>query len=416
MIVRDEFYMSAEDASALLGVSLATLYAYVSRKGLRSFPVAGSRKRRYWRSDIEALRRPVAGEVVQQRLAAKTSLTLLTDAGLFYRGRDATLLAETETIESVAALLWNVDPNVFDAPPDQAPAVMPQLLDLLRELPPLDLAMSMLPAIEHENPRTADLSPAGYARTSASLIRWFASIISGHRTVADGPVHRVVARSGAPDGHLDDLVRRALVLAADHELDPTAYVVRAVGNVGGTPYGAALAGLAAGRGQRLRQQRTMATERFVRDVLGSRAPEKEVARLYRLGEPLPGFNPLPEHRRRDPRAQALLAAMREQLRGDDDFRKLELAIAAATDLTGFAPQFILPVIFLGLRLGHLGEPLVFSTPGRMAGWLAQAHEQYLEGTLIRPRAAYVGPLPEGSRPVDRDAGGDRHYLLQSGVP
>lgn len=85
--------------------------------------------------------------------------------------------------------------------------------------------------------------------------------------------------------------------------------------------------------------------------------------------------------------------MREQLGEDASFAKLDRAIAAAADLTACARHFILPVAFLGQQLGYGQEPLAFSAPGRMAGWLAQAQEQYLEGELIRPRAAYVGLLP-----------------------
>lgn len=390
----EELYISAEEAATLLAVAPGTLYAYVSRKGLRSFPVPGTRKRRYWRADIEKLRRtPQAAKSAGQVLARTTALTLLTDAGLFYRGRDAVTLAETETIESVAALLWGVDQDIFASPLDARPTGLPALLDLLSHLSPLDVALSVLPAIEHDNPRSADLSPLGYPRTSASVLRWFAAIIAGQRTASCDPIHLVISRGGAGHGRFDDLVRRTLVLAADHELDPTTYVVRAAGNVGCTPYGAAMAGLVGSRGQRLRHQRTLATSRFVREVTGSPDPAKDVARLYRLGEQIPGFTPHEVHRQHDPRARALLRAMREQLAGDVNFAKLDQAILAAEDLTGNAPHFILPVAFLGQQLGYGLEPLSFSAPGRMAGWLAHAHEQYLEGALIRPRAAYVGPLP-----------------------
>jgi citrate synthase len=397
--VGDDLYMTADAAARMLGVSAGTLYAYVSRKGLRSFPIPGSRKRLYWRADIEALRRPEHPVAASACLARTTSLTLLTDAGLFYRGGDATLMAGSDTLETVAALLWNVDAAVFDGPIDRAPAALPELLRLLAHLPPVDGAISILPTIEHENPRSADLSPSGFSRTSASVLRWFAALIVRGNKASHEPVHRVIARSSVPDGRFDDLVRRTLVLAADHELDPTAYVVRAAGNVGCTPYGAALAGLVASRGQRLRHQRTLATERFVREVVASSEPEKEVARLYRLGEPLPGFTPLVEHSRQDPRAQALLGAMRIQLEDDPDFLRLDRAITAAADLTGVAAHFILPVTFLGLQLGYAGEPLTFSAPGRLVGWLAQALEQYEEGPMIRPRAAYVGVLPAKERGV-----------------
>src|SRR3982074_2056539 len=52
----DNNYLSAEQAAKALNVSLQTLYAYVSRKGVRSVSIPGTRKRRYWKSDIDRLR------------------------------------------------------------------------------------------------------------------------------------------------------------------------------------------------------------------------------------------------------------------------------------------------------------------------------------------------------------------------
>jgi len=42
-------YTTAKEAAAALGVSIPTLYAYVSRGFIRSQGVAGSRNRRYWK-------------------------------------------------------------------------------------------------------------------------------------------------------------------------------------------------------------------------------------------------------------------------------------------------------------------------------------------------------------------------------
>src|SRR5207244_2841078 len=49
-------YWTAKQAADFLGVSLGTLYAYVSRKGIRSAPVPGTREHRYLRTDIEGMR------------------------------------------------------------------------------------------------------------------------------------------------------------------------------------------------------------------------------------------------------------------------------------------------------------------------------------------------------------------------
>ncbi len=53
--MQDDLYVSAEAAAEMLSVSLPTLYAYVSRKKIRSQPVPGTRRSRYWRADIERI-------------------------------------------------------------------------------------------------------------------------------------------------------------------------------------------------------------------------------------------------------------------------------------------------------------------------------------------------------------------------
>src|SRR4030088_188575 len=55
--VRSEaLYITAKEAAAALGVSIPTLYAYVSRGLIRSQGVPAPRNRRYWKVDIDRLR------------------------------------------------------------------------------------------------------------------------------------------------------------------------------------------------------------------------------------------------------------------------------------------------------------------------------------------------------------------------
>jgi citrate synthase len=116
-------YLTAGEAAAYLGITPATLYAYVSRGLLHSEPGGGStRARRYLLADVEAL----ATRKEYRRTPAKAAETALTfglpvldsaitliDGGrLHYRGHDALTLARTRPFEEVAALLWTGD---FDA-------------------------------------------------------------------------------------------------------------------------------------------------------------------------------------------------------------------------------------------------------------------------------------------------------------
>ena len=53
--IEGEFYLTGDEATAMLGVKRPTLYAYVSRGMLRSYRKGVGRERLYRRADIEAL-------------------------------------------------------------------------------------------------------------------------------------------------------------------------------------------------------------------------------------------------------------------------------------------------------------------------------------------------------------------------
>src|ERR1700721_190072 len=104
--------ISAREAAERLGIKLDTLYAYVSRGLLRSMEVASSRERHYDPDEVENFR-PVRGGVrgirpppVMLMPEIDSAICLIENHRVFYRGRDALRLAETATLEEVAALLW----------------------------------------------------------------------------------------------------------------------------------------------------------------------------------------------------------------------------------------------------------------------------------------------------------------------
>src|SRR5918912_3418389 len=115
----EERYLSAGRAAEELGVSLGTLYAYVSRGMIRS-ESAGGRKRRYRAEDVRRLkerkeRRRDPDRVVEGALhwgtpVMESGITRIEDDALYYRGRDVLDLAAGSTIEEVAALIWTGDP------------------------------------------------------------------------------------------------------------------------------------------------------------------------------------------------------------------------------------------------------------------------------------------------------------------
>jgi citrate synthase len=396
-------YITAKEAAAELGVSIPTLYAYVSRGFIRSQSVPGSRNRRYWKVDIDRLKGRRVSEEQQEGVPAvgagteslvnETKITLLTARGLYYRGRDVAELAETETFESVAALLWEADPaTIFTQRLPSAPPSYPKVARSLAELPVLEQAMALFPLIERANPRSYDLSKAGFARTGADLSRWFAAILVKANAPSAAPVHEFIAESlGAPKG-FDDIIRRLLIVVADHELDPTTYAVRATANTGVTPYYAVVTGIIASRGQRLQSGRVEAAARLLDEIISTPDPRDSIVARFRNGEQLVGFDS-PAQDSADPRSAILMDALKKRFGDDVELKRLYRAAETTAEISGARMGTILPAIFVGRKLGLKGQELVLSSLGRMAGWIAHAMEQYHGRTLIRPRTRYTGPLP-----------------------
>jgi citrate synthase len=108
---------------------------------------------------------------------------------------------------------------------------------------------------------------------------------------------------------------------------------------------------------------------------------------------------------RDPRADALKAAIKALVRADGASSRLTLAEAverAALDLLRREkPGRSLETnveFYTAVLLDALGFPAdsftsVFAS-ARMLGWIAHAREQETSGRLIRPRSRYVGPAPK----------------------
>jgi citrate synthase len=394
----DAMYMTAREAAALLEISVQTLYAYVSRKSLRSRAVPGTRARLYWRADIERLlgADAVAHSAVVARpgVSPDSEITLLTKHGLYYRGRDVIDLAESAPFETVAALLWGAEEGAAftpTAPP--VPATYEPVRRLLDGQTPTERAIVLLPLIEYATGRPHDLSPAGFARAGADVLRWTAAILVGADAPRAAPIPQVIAAAlGAPRG-FDDIIRRLLILAADHAIEGTTHVVRALANVGVTPYRAVAAGLMASQGQRLQQLRLTDVSRLLDEILTAPDPRAPIEARHRAGESLASFDAsvYPDG---DPRGAALLRAIEARFGDDADVRRLRQATEAAMALGSRGPNFMLMGLFVGRKLGLVGQEIAIGTIGRTAGWIAHAMEQFYGREMIRPRTTYTGPLPE----------------------
>ena len=422
----DSAYLTATEAAATLGVKPQTLYAYVSRGWIRSEQAGGGRRRRYLRADVLRLRR--RAEVRSNPAAAAhhaftrsegsildSSLTLITEDELYYRGLPATALAGTATFEQVMALLWSGDLHAAVAAPQDASAsaVAPEWLrsdGLLLE--PWFAFQSVLPRLAAADPAAEDLRPAAVRRTGARILRAELACVAGGSPAAEPPpIGRTAQALAAAWGVTDRaraaaLIEPALILLADHELNVSTLAARVAASGRASPYHAVLAGLAAVHGTLHGQASTLVTE-LLRAVGRPERARGVVGDYLRSRRPLHGFGHR-VYRTRDPRAVALMQHLRAAAPGHPALELADALDDAVRDLLVDSPMNVdmaLAVLAAVLDLPAGASETLFIV-ARTAGWVAHALEQYREGNLLRPRARYVGPEPEethGAAPAASDA-------------
>ena len=420
--------LTAEEAADALGVSRSTLYAYVSRGLVRSERSGTDERSRLYRGeDVAALierrenrRRPervAAGALRWGAPVLDSAITLIADGRVHYRGQDVALLARGAELRAVATLLWGVEPPSGS---DGAVAVtsgdglVPPMLETMPPMRLLDRFVLALPIAAARHAGAWDLSPEGAARSGWHILRLFAEVTarSGPHEprgaeawaalpalLGDGaaPSRPAEAASGSGSGsrrdlsRSADLLRAALVLTADHELNVSTFTVRCAASAGSSPYAAVAAGLAALQGTR-HGGVTERVERFMDEAPTGDETAWVAARL-RSGERPPGFGH-PMYPDGDPRARALLDLVQEAHAGSAALARARALADAVEAAAGERPNVDYALTVLARVLGlPAGAPLTIFALGRTIGWIAHAIEQYAAGALIRPRARYIGPLP-----------------------
>jgi citrate synthase len=397
------YYLTATQAADALGVTRATLYAYTSRGQLRSVPVVGRpRERRYYQEDVERLKERKEARRDPSRAAAQglhwggpvleSSITLIHNGTLYYRGRDAMTLAKTSSAEQVAALLWAADEaepeHLFEQPCALGPRQLAQLRTCARE--PATLLQAALPIAAAADLASYDLRPAAVRQTGARIIRLWTAIIARHDWRK--PVHQVLQAAWAPKKDaVADVIRTALVLCADHELNVSAFTARCAASAGASPYDVISAAMATLKGHK----HGGAAERVLALAAESETPKSAravVANRLRRGEGVPGFGH-PLYPSGDPRA-ALLIRLAEAGGDESAWRPLRNLFRAGSALLHEVPNLDggLAAVTRAYRLPDHAPLLLFAL-GRTIGWIAHAIEEYGSGQLIRPRARYTGPPP-----------------------
>jgi len=206
----EERYLTARDAATMLGISLPTLYAYVSRGLIRSAEIGDSRHRRgYVAEDVQRLKN--RQDVRRDPETATThamhwgmpvldsALTRIADGALYYRGREVTELAMTRTLEEVAALLWTGEmtaaDEIFQAAPPIA-LVRERLTRLGGDYPPLQRFALALDLALHDDLAAYDQDNA--TRTGASILKLLAGLLAATDDVS-APIAQIVQRAWLPE-------------------------------------------------------------------------------------------------------------------------------------------------------------------------------------------------------------------------
>ncbi|NUS19058.1 MAG: citrate synthase [Mesorhizobium sp.] len=375
-------WLTREQALQRLNVRPQTLYAYVSRGRIGMKPDdADPRRSQYRADDIAALatrrergRSPQAiaeSAIAWGEPAITTSVSTVLHGRLIYRGKDAVVLSATATLEETAELLWASD----------RPVSFASLTASAARHGGTPTAFARLSALAAEGWPSLGRRPAMLQQDGATATSALAAALGA--APGSEPVHARLAQGWSVDAAGADLIRKALVLLADHELNASTFAARVAASTGAPIAACLLAGLATLTGPRHGGAGAAAIA-LVEDAerLG---PDEAIARWLAHDRPLPGFGH-PLYPEGDPRAEGLFSG----LDIDDGLSQLRKAILAAT---GLHPNidFALAAMTRSLRL-PADAPFRLFALGRSIGWTAHAIEQVTSNRLIRPRARYDGPI------------------------
>jgi citrate synthase len=420
-----EALVDAQEAARILGVKVATLYSYASRRWVRSFPSGRHRQKHYLRDDLERLRHRADARLGHEAVAAgalrwgepvlSSALTEIRPDGPWYRGHSVVELAQAARFEAVAELLWTgvLPATVQPWPRPRVPAGG----RVRAPGNPIDAMLAGLSAARLARYRGHEASTApartrrrrggGTARpvtepSGPELVWTLIGLVAAacgrppSDSLAAPDVASGIQRALGAPARSARLLESTLVACADHELNASSFAARVAASTGADLEACLIAALAAFTGPRHGAE----SARVQALVTEAGRPERARATLLarvRRGEGLPGFG----HRlypAGDPRGGLLLSLAFRQPRPAPALGVLRSLVSEAERLDLGAPNVDVGLLAVAhaLRLPAFAGQVLFCI-GRSAGWVAHVTEQRSSGELLRPRARYVGPRAPGAR-------------------
>ncbi|MGA8658595.1 MAG: citrate synthase family protein [Chthoniobacterales bacterium] len=388
-------YLSAREAANFLQVSKQTLYAYVSRGFLRSDFGKDSRSRLYNRLDLERLKerkriRKHPGAELSEALSwgpplLDSKLSLITNGRLYYRGVATSTLALQRSFWDVASWFWT---GSWGA---QKPLTGDRRHGLVRADPILSFHERLL-EMAATDPLGYDFTPPALVSTGGAILQLFLGCLTRRSNASIARTERNLQRGWCPRlAKAEGVINAALVLCIDHELNPSSFTARVVCSAGANLYEVVSAALCALRGAR----HGGATERstsLLTELRECSSVRKAILKRLRSGVEIPGFGH-PLYPGGDPRAGLLLRLLAEYF--PSEAQPWLRAIAVAEKVIQRPPNIDLALAACARILSlPTGAAFGLFALGRTVGWIGHAAEQHLSGQTIRPRARYVGPLPQ----------------------
>ena len=392
-----DVYLSATEAAEFLGIAKPSLYAYVSRGRVRSQPGADSRSRTYNRLDLEQLRvgkrirnRPQAEVAAALQWGAPlldSSLTLITNDCLYYRGLNALELALSRTFWEVACWFWSGDWDVRPIPAG------PDIRRRKRTSDPFQLQQSWLIERSQSDPLGYQLAMPFAGELGTSIVRQFLAFLT---SAAHPSIEQVALELAAcwckQAGRAERVLNAVLILTLDHEINVSSFASRIVASAGSNLYEVVNAAMCAFSGARHGRASERA-EQFIRELEEAETSLAVIHGRLRSGEEIPGFGH-PLYPGGDPRARLILQLLEEDFPAE--FAKIQTRIKDSERVLRKAANVDMALALVRKVLAlpaHSGFHLF--ALGRTIGWIAHALEQQQSGSLIRPRARYVGVMPGG---------------------
>lgn len=372
-------FLTTEEAARRLGVTVKTLYVYVSRGLIESHREKGTRPSYFSRDDVERLATRPRRRSTLGSWNPESGVTSIRPDGIRYRGELLSTLVD-QPFEDVAEHLWQMERGDWAARP----------LKLPKRLSAIDQVRCGVVIAGSLDTFRSDQRPEAVVIASRRLLAGLAQTLAGpamQLLPADASIARCVAAAlcnGRPSEQLVRTVNTAMVLLADHSMSTSTLAVRLGASLRADLYSSLLAGLGVHMGPFFGASSEAAVRllRYASEVGVDRAVDEEL----RWRGSLPGFG-VPIHPGSDPRFETLLPSLERLLsKKDGDLLNELLACIDRQQLPHPNVDLSLALIVHSAGADASFGPAIFAM-ARIAGWVAH----YLEELEERMGRYYSGP-------------------------